>query len=66
MGDSYPDVPDKCRAESVGNQLRVSIDRCNYITDVSFIRLQRDLSTPGGLLVDAVEALSFRPLVEKK
>jgi hypothetical protein len=61
VGDSYPDVPPKCRAEAAGGQLRVFFDRCNYLTDVAFIRLQRELSSKGGLVIDAIEALSFKP-----
>jgi hypothetical protein len=61
VGDNYPDVPPKCRAETAGGQLRVFFDRCNYLTDVAFIRLQRELSAKGGLVVDAIEALNFKP-----
>ena len=59
---TYPLVPDECRAETQGDRLLVYIDRCGYQADITTIRLERELGSTGGLQVDAVEALTYRPI----
>jgi hypothetical protein len=52
----------ECQAEQQNNRFLIYLERCNAITDVYVVRLVRDESVQGGLTVDAVEALSFKPI----
>jgi hypothetical protein len=57
----YPLLPPECEAQEQNNTVLVYIDRCGYQSDIGVIRLER-VSGSGGLEVDAVEALNFKPI----
>jgi len=62
VGGSFPLLPPDCEAKAQGNQLLIYIDRCGYLDDISVIRLERDTTISGALQVDAIEALSYKPM----
>jgi hypothetical protein len=51
-----------CAASVAGQVATLSLGSCNSLAQASFLRLTRDASNPGRLLIDAAEALSFAPL----
>lgn len=56
-----PKTPDTCLARASGTQAWLSLSLCNSITDVGFLRLANDRTSPGAAVIDAVEAISFAP-----
>lgn len=56
--DAWP----PCEATLEGTRLLVDLDNCNTISNVSFLRLiYGSQGGSGSMLIDALEALSFKP-----
>jgi hypothetical protein len=61
-GDGPSSTAAQCTAPLEGQQVLVDLDDCNTIANVGFVRLVYEpRGGTGSVLVDALEALSFKP-----
>lgn len=60
LGGTPAGTPLSCLAGSRTNEALIYLGRCNTITNISHLRLTRDITISGSIILDAVEALNYK------
>ena len=60
LGGSPAGTPATCMAGTRPNEALIYLGKCNTITNVHHLRITRDITIDGSVVLDAVEALNYK------